>query len=255
MNPVDVYKLLPKTNCGQCPQKTCMAFALSVLKGEVKAKDCPYLSDEAKRVLSEIEIKDWKAELIEKLKKEVSGLDLEKIAPGIGAELRDDALSINCFGTEYIIRQDGEISTEGHINPWIKILLLHYIRTAGSGQPSGKWVSFSELKSGMVKASSFKRECEDPLKELFDNHRQLIERMLPSLGGRKVKHEACDNAWIVEALPKVSALILYWQGTEEEPSSLKILFDSTADRFLDVESLTFLFEGLVNILEHATGHR
>ncbi len=232
-----------------------MAFALSLLKGEISVDGCPYLSEEAKKVLSEIKIKDWRAELIEKLKKEVSGLEFEKIAPGIGAHIMDKSMSIRCFGTEYIIAPDGEISTKGHINPWIKILLLHYIRTAGSGQPSGKWVSFSELKSGMVKTSSFKRECEDPLKELFDKHFQVIERMLPALSGRRIKHQACENAWIIEALPKVSALILYWQETDEEPSSLKILFDSSADRFLDVESLTFLFEGLVNILEHATAHR
>ncbi|RMG75160.1 MAG: DUF3786 domain-containing protein [Nitrospirae bacterium] len=250
MNPVEIYKLLPKTNCGECPQKTCMAFALSVLKGEVSAEQCPYLSEEAKEILSGIEIKDWKAELIEKLKAEVAGLDYKSITPGIGAELKGNSISIRCFGTEYIISPEGEITTEGHINPWIKILLLHYVRTAGKGQLSGRWVNLSELKSGMVKASSFHRDCEEPLREFFDNHHTLVANMLPALGGERTHQEGCDEAWLVRALPKVPALILYWKRTDDEPSSLKILFDSTADRFLDVESLIFLFEGLVNILEH-----
>jgi len=35
-----------------------------------------------------------------------------------------------------------------------------------------------------------------------------------------------------------------------QPSKVKILFDSTADRFLDAESLIFLLEGLVKNVEH-----
>ena len=45
-------------------------------------------------------------------------------------------------------------------------------------------------------------------------------------------------------------LLLYWPHDEEFPSKLKILFDATADRFLDVESLTFLIEGLVKNIEY-----
>ncbi len=251
MNPVEIYKILPKTNCGRCPQKTCMAFALSLLKGEVKADACPEMSEQARQELSKIKIKDWKAELIEKLQKEIKEIDLSEVAEGIGAELRDGNLIIRCFGTDYTVAPDGEITTSGHINPWIKILLLHYIRTAGKGEFSGRWVSFSELKSGMVKEASFRRDCEEPLRELLDKHFPVVERMLLALGATPTRHEASKYAWQLKALPKLPVLILYWPEEDGEPSALKILFDSTADRFLDVESIIFVLEGLINIIEHA----
>jgi len=45
--------LLPKTNCGECGFPTCLAFAFNVASGKANVFACPYLSDEAKRKLSE----------------------------------------------------------------------------------------------------------------------------------------------------------------------------------------------------------
>jgi acetyl-CoA decarbonylase/synthase complex subunit gamma len=48
---LDIYKLLPKTNCRQCGFVTCLAFAMQLAKKAVSIDKCPYLSDEAKRTL------------------------------------------------------------------------------------------------------------------------------------------------------------------------------------------------------------
>jgi len=45
LNFMDVYKFLPKTNCKECGLPTCMAFALSLVKGEKKPEDCPPILD------------------------------------------------------------------------------------------------------------------------------------------------------------------------------------------------------------------
>ena len=41
----DILKLLPKTNCGECGQPTCMVFASLVAQGVKGAADCPPLDD------------------------------------------------------------------------------------------------------------------------------------------------------------------------------------------------------------------
>ncbi len=48
---LDIYKLLPKTNCRQCGFVTCLAFAMQLAKKAVSIDKCPYLSEEAKRTL------------------------------------------------------------------------------------------------------------------------------------------------------------------------------------------------------------
>ena len=50
---LDIFKLLPKTNCGECKVPTCLAFAMKLAGGQAKLEDCPYVSDEAKETLAE----------------------------------------------------------------------------------------------------------------------------------------------------------------------------------------------------------
>jgi acetyl-CoA decarbonylase/synthase, CODH/ACS complex subunit gamma len=48
---LDIYKLLPKTNCRECGFVTCLAFAMQLAKKAVSIDKCPFLSVEAKRIL------------------------------------------------------------------------------------------------------------------------------------------------------------------------------------------------------------
>jgi acetyl-CoA decarbonylase/synthase, CODH/ACS complex subunit gamma len=43
ISPIDVYKLLPKTNCQECHESNCMAFATRLVNGELMMSDCPPL--------------------------------------------------------------------------------------------------------------------------------------------------------------------------------------------------------------------
>ncbi len=50
---LEIFKLLPKTNCGECGVPTCMAFAMKLGVRQVEVTACPYISDEAMAQLSE----------------------------------------------------------------------------------------------------------------------------------------------------------------------------------------------------------
>jgi len=50
---IEIFKLLPKTNCGECGVPTCLAFAMSLAAGKAELSACPYVSEEAKAKLSE----------------------------------------------------------------------------------------------------------------------------------------------------------------------------------------------------------
>jgi len=43
LSPIDVYKLLPRTNCKECGEENCMAFATKVVNREVPVEKCPPL--------------------------------------------------------------------------------------------------------------------------------------------------------------------------------------------------------------------
>jgi ArsR family metal-binding transcriptional regulator len=44
--PLDVYALLPQTNCRQCGEATCMAFAFGLLQQKHDLAECPQLQDD-----------------------------------------------------------------------------------------------------------------------------------------------------------------------------------------------------------------
>lgn len=48
-SPLEVYKYLPQTNCGECGETTCMAFAARMIDRSAKLEDCPPLLDEQYR--------------------------------------------------------------------------------------------------------------------------------------------------------------------------------------------------------------
>ncbi len=82
---LDVYKILPKTNCGKCQLPSCLAFAGAIVAGRKKFRDCPDLDQAA---LAEFtaryqnpEQKEMnQAEFIDKLQSKMADLDLAAVA-------------------------------------------------------------------------------------------------------------------------------------------------------------------------------
>ncbi|MGB6341038.1 MAG: (Fe-S)-binding protein, partial [Candidatus Aminicenantaceae bacterium] len=48
---LDIFKLLPRTNCGDCGVPTCMAFAMKLAQKKAELSECPHASEEAKATL------------------------------------------------------------------------------------------------------------------------------------------------------------------------------------------------------------
>ncbi|MFO7840515.1 MAG: acetyl-CoA decarbonylase/synthase complex subunit gamma [Desulfosalsimonadaceae bacterium] len=50
---IQIFKLLPQTNCKECGFPTCLAFAMQLASGKAELDACPYVSDEAREKLAE----------------------------------------------------------------------------------------------------------------------------------------------------------------------------------------------------------
>lgn len=50
---IQIYKLLPQTNCKECGFPTCLAFAMKLAAKQVELSSCPYVSEESKKQLAE----------------------------------------------------------------------------------------------------------------------------------------------------------------------------------------------------------
>ncbi|TFG38871.1 MAG: acetyl-CoA decarbonylase/synthase complex subunit gamma, partial [Candidatus Aminicenantes bacterium] len=50
---IEIFKHLPKSNCGKCGVPTCLAFAMSLAVGKAELAACPSVTEEAKAKLEE----------------------------------------------------------------------------------------------------------------------------------------------------------------------------------------------------------
>ena len=253
LDPLSIYKLLPKTNCRDCGLRTCMSFASALLAGDKGLSDCPYLSDEARVELAPL-LRDNYAdegfkEAIEALKAEVSGLDLGAIAEGLGAEYSDGRLHIKCLGKDFIILDNGNLESVCHVNVWVELMLLNYCKMQGRGSTSGRWVSYGDLPSASPTAPYFEKRFEEPLRAIADSHLEVFLDLMEIFGAAEAEGFEADHAFIIHPLPKVPFLVLYTEAEDDFPSSLRILLDSSVTTYIPKEAITYTGRGIVEMFK------
>jgi hypothetical protein len=254
-SPMEIFKLLDKSNCRECMEATCLAFAAAVFTGKKQLDECPHLDSDiierfGERTEKRKPIEQDLDKSVEKLKRKITTIDLSLSAQRLGARFSDDKLTIKVLGKDFSVDSMGNLSSDIHIHSWVTIPILSYI-IGGAGTPvSGQWVPFRELKNGKTWYRLFGQRCEKPLKRVADTYTDLFEDMIHIFDGVQVEnHYASDISLVLHPLPKVPILICYWKPEGGLESSLNIFFDSTAEDNLNIESIYALGTGLVRMFE------
>ncbi len=252
--PLDIYKLLPKTNCGHCGVPSCMAFAASVLQGLKSLNGCPYLSKDLlaqhdSQLIRRRSMDDDYMEVISQLQQKVQSLDLAGIAPRLGVRLIQGKLAINCLGKDFFIDQAGEMTSTCHVNHWLYVPLLHYILGCQGVALQEKWVPFGSLPGAAEWSQYFSHRCEEALRQIADVHKELLLEILFLFGAQTVDAAGkADHSLLIRPLPKVPFLINYWQPDAEFPSKLNILLDQSAAQNINARSITLLARGIIEMI-------
>lgn len=250
-SPVDIFKLLDKSNCRECGFPTCMAFAAAVFNGQKKLSDCPHLDAGTIEKYEGIaaarsDIDEAAINKMEEMKQEVARIDLEAAAQRLRAPYRDGRITINCLGKNFNVAEDGRIFTDIHVNPWIAGPVFQYILHGEGLEPTGNWVAFRELKDGFSWESFFHSRCEEACREVADANPDFFDDLVSMWSGTQVEEQfESDISLVLRPLPLVPMMICYWKADEGMESQLNFFFDETADRNLDTGSLFRLTTGLV----------
>ncbi len=254
-NPMEIFKLLNGSNCKDCNEQTCLAFAVAVFKEKKPIHACPHLEKEViDRYGGAVEkpntVDEYKAEAIEELKKKISLIDLSQAAKRLGAEFSRDKLSIKIFGKEFSVDAGGNLSSEVHINAYMVVPALNYILNGSGKIPRGDWITFRELNGGPSRYAHFQQRCEKPLKKLADTYTNLFKDMLEIFDGKRIDSSIdSDISIVLHPLPLFPIMVCYWQPEDGLESSLHIYFDSASDDNLDIESNYTMNEGIALMFE------
>ncbi len=142
---LEVLKRLPRTNCGDCGQPTCLAFATQVIKEGEDLAQCPHLPEAAKDLGEAVQAQQQAgvgrrresiAISLEVLQAKVAPLNFAALAPGLGAGFGSEAgrpyLSLPYFGYCLQVFKDELRYPPGALaDPWDAILLYNYIASRG----------------------------------------------------------------------------------------------------------------------------
>jgi hypothetical protein len=254
-NVMEIFKLLEKSNCRECNEATCLAFAAAVFKGQKQLGECPRLDSSVVAahgggVERQKSVEQEQDELMAQMKEKISSIDLSSAAARVGGNYSNGKLTIKILGKDFSVDDAGNITTDIHVHPWVVMPLFSHI-VEGTGVPvSGKWVPLRELKNGQTWYRLFGQRCEKPLKRIADIYTDLFEDMIHIFNGKPVEnHYESDISLVLYPLPKVPILICYWKPDDGLESDLNLFFDATAEEHLNIESIYALGAGLVMMFE------
>jgi hypothetical protein len=262
---MELLKTLPRTNCGDCGQATCLAFATQVIKEGEDLNKCPHLTvaqadlGQAVRAQQQAGVGRRRESLaisLEVLQAKVAPLDFAALAPGLGATYGEAAgrpyLSLPYFGFCLQVFKDELRYPPGALaDPWDAILLYNYIASQGQAPLTGQWVAYNSLPNSVSKTKTLNR-LEQKLADHFIGKSAQLKERVKQLGGEMVAvgGEDADVQAAFLPLPRVPLLLLFWDAEAEEgfAPQARFLFDASVTTYLDLEAILFLVEHLMERL-------
>ena len=155
---------------------------------------------------------------------------------------------LTSLGRELRLRwPDCEI--EGASGDWHALVLLHCMHLADGAPLEAEWISFAQLRDGMVRGGGFDRDSAERLSRLLGARTpEAVERACAALGGEAAGTNA-DYAAVFSILPRFPILLKLWFADDEFPASAKLLLRKGADHYLTVEDAVTAGEVLMLALE------
>jgi len=147
-NAMTIFQLLDKSNCKQCGEKACMAFAGAVFTGRRPLSECPKLDQDIIDAYSDdfqnlYDVEQNRDDFLEQLKKQIAGIDLKVVAP-----------------------------------------FLNYVLYGKGLDSTGDWRSFRELADGRERYPLFQKRCEEQMKQVdprFQSDISVVLHPLPKV--------------------------------------------------------------------------
>ncbi len=176
---------------------------------------------------------------IEKLGK----VNLGERAERLGGTMENDALVIPFFSMPHSVSRKGVKDASGNTaNLAVSVVLLTYILRCPETVPeSTEWVSFRDFEGSAPLVNSFVNSTNKLITRTFAGKTAELEKAAARLGGGPVRGElSYDLSVGIPALPKVPLYIMFNDRDEEFPAQCVVLFERSAEQYLDLKSISVL---------------
>ncbi len=250
---IEIYKLLPKTNCGACGLPNCFGFATKLAAHMASVDDCPDITGENRDVLRNADVGGREStgtvyeQALASLKEKIKAVDFKKAAGLFRAVYRDrDTITIEFLHQRYLVTKQAVLTESGkEVRPWIAILIYNHLCMPAPPATAGEWISFSAIPQSHAKDKAWKGHVEEVIARHFSGKVEELKRACENFGCVKTDHTGShDAAYMLRFFPLFPVLLLFWDVVPEEgfPAQCTLLLDKHAPYYLDIESIVVLGE-------------
>ncbi len=144
-------------------------------------------------------------------------------------------LEIPSMGETYEISYP-DFKCRGNIDEWLHLVMLHYL-DLGDGTPvSWDFITFGNMKDGLIRGTGFDRTVDRELQQIFrGKENKEIREICESLGEKFQGSTKGDMCVVLPFLPRVPMILMVWFADEEFEATGKLLLTASVDHYLTIE--------------------
>ena len=186
-------------------------------------------------------------------------LNLEERARKAGATYRigpdGGEVVIDFFSEPYHVRSSGMeffSPSKKTVSLVTRVILLHYLMRADESPLTGKWVGYKDIPGGLLYMGVFARRVTEPLIRKFGRFAKRFQEV--GIGSGGIPADIGDASFRLSVLPRIPIQYVLWEGDDEFPPSVQLLFDSSVDHYLPLEDIVVLGQMATGRLLHRSTH-
>ncbi len=119
-----------------------------------------------------------------------------------------------------------------------RIVIFHYLLTASGLPETGDLIPYEDIPGCRPYLPVFESRVTRPLVSAFGFNRDAFAEAGAALGARP--RDFGDVSFTLNALPMIPLTFILWEGDQEFPPSVKVLFDRSVDDYLPLEDITVI---------------
>ena len=158
----------------------------------------------------------------------------EDIAEKAGAQYADGSFSLKTLEQTVAVRLS-DCTIQPLLSKWHALTLLHYLDLADGAPLTGRTITFSRYKDGLVRGGGLDRNAELIVRrDLGILPPEELERRCRLLGAELLPSNA-DFCARFDFAPRYPVWLKVWFADEEFPASGRLLLDESAPHYLTIE--------------------
>ncbi|MBI9088787.1 MAG: DUF3786 domain-containing protein [Desulfobacterium sp.] len=186
--------------------------------------------------------------------KQIGDCDLKPRAEVLGLETDGDGILVPCFNEIYHVSGNGIRNREGVAPGYVTSVIVsqYLLRCPERVHDSADWVAFKDFKrtSHFLNGNIFASETEMAITKTFEGRLDALARACEGLGGfLPTGSFPYDFTMEFKALSRIRLLLLFNDKDDDFPATTTVLFQKSAEYYLDPESLGMTGAVLASLLK------